>query len=228
MTPSSPPHCFLYEQETILKHILHQKFEIPSRWRLRRSSGVPGMRGRNCCRGTGAVWGFMEKKVALAGSLLNPFMSKAASGNSPDDTWPASKDKDKALPGFWIPSLTPRAKATEWEKQSLTMTYPTRGKGSLGSCASCQVTALWPMCHAVVIWDPGHLGVHGEPDVKGHCRPSEHLRTQASLCRQGTAQGRPECRGNQKKKSLEGKKNLEPDYLSTNPGSLITSLSKLP
>lgn len=29
---------------------------------------------------------------------------------------PAGKDKDKALPSFWIPSLTPEAKATKLEK----------------------------------------------------------------------------------------------------------------
>lgn len=29
---------------------------------------------------------------------------------------PLGKDKDKALPSFWIPSLTPEAKATKLEK----------------------------------------------------------------------------------------------------------------
>lgn len=29
---------------------------------------------------------------------------------------PQGKDKDKALPSFWIPSLTPEAKATKLEK----------------------------------------------------------------------------------------------------------------
>ena len=29
---------------------------------------------------------------------------------------PAGKDKDKALPSFWIPSLTPETKATKLEK----------------------------------------------------------------------------------------------------------------
>nr|KAF6268669.1 nitric oxide synthase interacting protein [Myotis myotis] len=38
------------------------------------------------------------------------------------------KDKDKMLPSFWIPSLTPEAKATKLEKPSRTVTCPMSGK----------------------------------------------------------------------------------------------------
>uniref|UniRef100_A0A2K6P7V6 Nitric oxide synthase-interacting protein n=1 Tax=Rhinopithecus roxellana TaxID=61622 RepID=A0A2K6P7V6_RHIRO len=41
---------------------------------------------------------------------------------------PPSKDKDKVLPSFWIPSLTPEAKATKLEKPSRTVTCPMSGK----------------------------------------------------------------------------------------------------
>lgn len=41
---------------------------------------------------------------------------------------PTGKDEDKALPSFWIPSLTPEAKATKLEKPSRTVTCPMSGK----------------------------------------------------------------------------------------------------
>uniref|UniRef100_A0A8C7B5H0 Nitric oxide synthase-interacting protein n=1 Tax=Neovison vison TaxID=452646 RepID=A0A8C7B5H0_NEOVI len=80
------------------------------------------------------VRGFLEKEAAIVSRPLNPFTPKAASGNSPDDARPGSsagstsKDKDKALPSFWIPSLTPEAKATKLEKPSRIVTCPMSGK----------------------------------------------------------------------------------------------------
>lgn len=80
------------------------------------------------------VRGFLEKEAAIVSRPLNPFTPKAASGDSPDDAQPgpsagpAGKDKDKALPSFWIPSLTPEAKATKLEKPSRVVTCPMSGK----------------------------------------------------------------------------------------------------
>ncbi|OWK16406.1 NOSIP [Cervus elaphus hippelaphus] len=81
------------------------------------------------------VRGFLEKEAAIVSRPLNPFTPKVASaGNGPDDAQPGSsagpagKDKDKALPSFWIPSLTPEAKATKLEKPSRIVTCPMSGK----------------------------------------------------------------------------------------------------
>ncbi|KAF6078845.1 nitric oxide synthase interacting protein [Phyllostomus discolor] len=80
------------------------------------------------------VRGFLEKEAAIVSRPLNPFTPKAASGNGSDDALPgpsagpAGKDKDKMLPSFWIPSLTPEAKATKLEKPSRTVTCPMSGK----------------------------------------------------------------------------------------------------
>lgn len=77
--------------------------------------------------------GFLEKESAIVSRPLNPFTAKALSGTSPDDAQPGpsvgppSKDKDKVLPSFWIPSLTPEAKATKLEKPSRTVTCPMSG-----------------------------------------------------------------------------------------------------
>lgn len=43
-------------------------------------------------------------------------------------TGPARKDKDKALPSVWIPPLTPEETATNQEKPSRLVTWPTFGK----------------------------------------------------------------------------------------------------
>lgn len=48
-----------------------------------------------------------------AASQALPTADDAQPGSS---AGPAGKDKDKALPSFWIPSLTPEAKATKLEK----------------------------------------------------------------------------------------------------------------
>ncbi|XP_071460228.1 nitric oxide synthase-interacting protein isoform X2 [Marmota flaviventris] len=80
------------------------------------------------------VRGFLEKEAAIVSRPLNPFTSKVIAGTGPDDTQPGpsvgppSKDKDKALPSFWIPSLTPEAKATKLEKPSRIVTCPMSGK----------------------------------------------------------------------------------------------------
>nr|XP_038960921.1 nitric oxide synthase-interacting protein isoform X3 [Rattus norvegicus] len=80
------------------------------------------------------VRGFLEKESAIVSRPLNPFMPKAATlpntdGEQPGPSvGPLGKDKDKALPSFWIPSLTPEAKATKLEKPSRTVTCPMSGK----------------------------------------------------------------------------------------------------
>ncbi|KAM9224347.1 nitric oxide synthase-interacting protein isoform 1-T1 [Dugong dugon] len=136
--PVVTPDGYLYEREAILEYILHQKKEIARQMKAyEKQRGARREEQKELQRAAAQdqVRGFLEKEAAIVSRPLNPFTPKAASsGNGPDDAQPgpsagpASKDKDKALPSFWIPSLTPEAKATKLEKPSRTVTCPMSGK----------------------------------------------------------------------------------------------------
>uniref|UniRef100_A0A8D1Q712 Nitric oxide synthase-interacting protein n=2 Tax=Sus scrofa TaxID=9823 RepID=A0A8D1Q712_PIG len=131
------PDGYLYEREAILEYILHQKKEIARQMKAyEKQRGARREEQKELQRAAAQdqVRGFLEKEAAIVSRPLNPFTPKAASGDSPDDAQPgpsagpAGKDKDKALPSFWIPSLTPEAKATKLEKPSRVVTCPMSGK----------------------------------------------------------------------------------------------------
>lgn len=139
--PVVTPDGYLYEREAILEYILHQKKEIARQMKAyekQRSARREEQKELQRAASQDQVRGFLEKEAAIVSRPLNPFTSKAASGNGSDDAPPGpsagpagkdkDKDKDKMLPSFWIPSLTPEAKATKLEKPSRTVTCPMSGK----------------------------------------------------------------------------------------------------
>uniref|UniRef100_F6SN22 Nitric oxide synthase-interacting protein n=1 Tax=Equus caballus TaxID=9796 RepID=F6SN22_HORSE len=135
--PVVTPDGYLYEREAILEYILHQKKEIARQMKAyEKQRGARREEQKELQRAAAQdqVRGFLEKEASIVSRPLNPFTPKATTGNGPDDAQPgpsagpAGKDKDKALPSFWIPSLTPEAKATKLEKPSRTVTCPMSGK----------------------------------------------------------------------------------------------------
>ncbi|KAM5237274.1 nitric oxide synthase-interacting protein isoform 1-T1 [Ctenodactylus gundi] len=138
--PVVTPDGYLYEREAILEYILHQKKEIARQMKAyekQRGAQREEQKQLQKAAAQDQVRGFLEKETAIVSRPLNPFTAKAASGPDPEDTQPGpsagppskeSKDKDHALPSFWIPSLTPEAKATKLEKPSRTVTCPMSGK----------------------------------------------------------------------------------------------------
>ncbi|PNI16301.1 NOSIP isoform 4, partial [Pan troglodytes] len=123
--PVVTPDGYLYEREAILEYILHQKKEIARQMKAyEKQRGTRREEQKELQRAASQdhVRGFLEKESAIVSRPLNPFTAKALSGTSPDDVQPGpsvgppTKDKDKVLPSFWIPSLTPEAKATKLEK----------------------------------------------------------------------------------------------------------------
>ncbi|XP_065754825.1 nitric oxide synthase-interacting protein isoform X1 [Phocoena phocoena] len=138
--PVVTPDGYLYEREAILEYILHQKKEIARQMKAyekQRGARREEQKGLRRAAAQDQVRGFLEKEAAIVSRPLNPFTPKAASGNCPGDAddarpgssaGPTGKDKDKALPSFWIPSLTPEAKATKLEKPSRIVTCPMSGK----------------------------------------------------------------------------------------------------
>ncbi|KAL1769175.1 hypothetical protein HispidOSU_010477 [Sigmodon hispidus] len=135
--PVVTPDGYLYEREAILEYILHQKKEIARQMKAyEKQRGARREEQKQLQRAAAQdqVRGFLEKEAAIVSRPLNPFMPKAATlpntdGEQPGpSTGPPGKEKDKALPSFWIPSLTPEAKATKLEKPSRTVTCPMSGK----------------------------------------------------------------------------------------------------
>ncbi|XP_078295628.1 nitric oxide synthase-interacting protein [Panthera onca] len=135
--PVVTPDGYLYEREAILEYILHQKKEIARQMKAyEKQRGARREEQKELQRAAAQdqVRGFLEKEAAIVSRPLNPFTPKAAPETGPDDARPGAsagptgKDKDKALPSFWIPSLTPEAKATKLEKPSRTVTCPMSGK----------------------------------------------------------------------------------------------------
>lgn len=134
--PVVTPDGYLYEREAILEYILHQKREIARQMKAyEKQRGARREEQKELQRAAAQdqVRGFLEKESAIVSRPLNPFMPKAATLPSTDGEQPGpsvdplGKDKDKALPSFWIPSLTPEAKATKLEKPV----------SSQNSCPSC-------------------------------------------------------------------------------------------
>ncbi|KAM6223419.1 nitric oxide synthase-interacting protein isoform 1-T1 [Rhynchocyon petersi] len=131
--PVVTPDGYLYEREAILEYILHQKKEIARQMKAyEKQRGARREEQKELQRAAAQdqVRGFLEKEAAIVSRPLNPFTPKAAPGNGlADDGQPGtSTDKEKALPSFWVPSLTPEAKATKLEKPSRTVTCPMSGK----------------------------------------------------------------------------------------------------
>ncbi|KAM6223421.1 nitric oxide synthase-interacting protein isoform 3-T3 [Rhynchocyon petersi] len=118
--PVVTPDGYLYEREAILEYILHQKKEIARQMKAyEKQRGARREEQKELQRAAAQdqVRGFLEKEAAIVSRPLNPFTPKAAPGNGLDDGQPGtSTDKEKALPSFWVPSLTPEAKATKLEK----------------------------------------------------------------------------------------------------------------
>nr|XP_034342667.1 nitric oxide synthase-interacting protein isoform X2 [Arvicanthis niloticus] len=123
--PVVTPDGYLYEREAILEYILRQKKEIARQMKAyEKQRGARREEQKELQRAAAQdqVRGFLEKEAAIVSRPLNPFMPKAATLPNTDGEQPGSsvgplgKDKDKALPSFWIPSLTPEAKATKLEK----------------------------------------------------------------------------------------------------------------
>nr|KAF6407600.1 nitric oxide synthase interacting protein [Molossus molossus] len=143
--PVVTPDGYLYEREAILEYILHQKKEIARQMKAyEKQRGARREEQKELQRAAAQdqVRGFLEKEAAIVSRPLNPFTPKTASSNGAGEgeqaydaqpgpsTGPTGKDKDKdkMLPSFWIPSLTPEAKATKLEKPSRTVTCPMSGK----------------------------------------------------------------------------------------------------
>lgn len=126
--PVVTPDGYIFEKEAILEYILHQKKEIARQMKAyekQKTQRKAEVQELQKAAKESKVKGFLEKETSIISKPLNPFMG----GTQPSmSNKPSREDQDKQLPSFWIPSLTPEAKATTLKKPDKTVYCPMSGK----------------------------------------------------------------------------------------------------
>ncbi|XP_067830615.1 LOW QUALITY PROTEIN: nitric oxide synthase-interacting protein [Heptranchias perlo] len=134
--PIITPDGYIYEKEAILEYILHQKNEIAKKIKAyEKQKNVKKAELAELAKAEKEtkVKAFLEKESTIVSKPLNPFNAKegevsqggAQAGSS---TEPIQQEKEKQLPSFWIPSLTPEAKAATIRKPDKTVYCPMSGR----------------------------------------------------------------------------------------------------
>ncbi|KAJ1131918.1 hypothetical protein NDU88_010248 [Pleurodeles waltl] len=126
--PVVTPDGYIFEKEAILEYILHQKKEIARQMKAyekQKNKKKAEVQELQKAAKESKVKVFLEKETSIISKPLNPFMG----GTQPSTSnQPSREDRDKELPSFWIPSLTPEAKAAILKKPDKTVYCPMSGK----------------------------------------------------------------------------------------------------
>ncbi|XP_076000192.1 nitric oxide synthase-interacting protein [Genypterus blacodes] len=131
--PVVTPDGFLYEKQAILEYILHQKTEIAKKMkayekqkRAQKSSSELESSSEERQR----VERFKTRENSIVSKPINPFrLGQADTGGDEgrSDGAPAASS-NQSLPSFWVPCLTPEAKATQLKKPSKAVLCPMSGR----------------------------------------------------------------------------------------------------
>lgn len=120
------PDGHLYDKEAILENILHQKTEM-----IKKQKEYTKQLARHKKEGEELAktkQSDLYKKFLEQNQVNTKSSAGGASGSSKDLISNVEGGKDKELPSFWIPSLTPQAKATEMKKPDDKVRCPMTGK----------------------------------------------------------------------------------------------------
>lgn len=140
---------FVYDKEAILEYVVKRKQEIEKQMKeykkqLKEAEAKQNKNDKTKHKET--VETFVAKESSIRSNPLNPFsdgtvarkrkLEEETSNGTPIDTPSTSKDSmmlagpstSKDLPSFWIPSLTPKAKATLVKKPDKTVYCPMTNK----------------------------------------------------------------------------------------------------
>ncbi|CAI9611357.1 unnamed protein product [Staurois parvus] len=132
--PVVTPDGYIYEKEAILEYILHQKKEIARQMKLydkQKNEKKAEMEELSKAAKESKMKVFLDKEMSIISKPLNPFSKKMESNGSAEEassSQQSSEDKNKQLPSFWIPSLTPEAKSTLVKKPDKNVYCPMSGK----------------------------------------------------------------------------------------------------
>lgn len=224
---------FLYKRETLLEYILHQK--ISGRWRPTRTAGHPAEEGSAAAATTRAL---LEKGSAMASRPSN-----ASRPRLPGET---TCRQGQALPSLWILSVThPQGQGHQVGEAVQCCDLPSSGKLLCKSpwCAwaAHRSQAAWTACaFPRMSRDPRQpeqryaaatvtLECAQRVIWKGMVDPMNRDKRveRGILVLQARVRGRPHTRAWMQVRRYPGMR-LEPNCQSTNPGSLLSSLTKLP
>ncbi|KAM9844182.1 nitric oxide synthase-interacting protein [Aulostomus maculatus] len=138
--PVVTPDGFLYEKQAILEYILHQKTEIAKKMKayekqkqVQKNNNQLESKSEERDR----VEKFKTRENSIVSKPINPFTSvqtkgdeKARTDSSAAETSSvgSAASSSQSLPSFWIPSLTPEAKATLLKKPSKIVLCPMSGR----------------------------------------------------------------------------------------------------
>ncbi|XP_053545943.1 nitric oxide synthase-interacting protein [Bombina bombina] len=125
---------YIYEREAILEYILHHKKEIARQMKAyekQKNEKKSEMDELNKAAKESQMKVFLDKEMSIISKPLNPFTQKPegdAADAEPSSSQQSSEDKNKQLPSFWIPSLTPEAKNSLVKKPDKTVYCPMSGR----------------------------------------------------------------------------------------------------
>ncbi|XP_075772918.1 nitric oxide synthase-interacting protein isoform X2 [Pelodiscus sinensis] len=122
--PMVTPDGYLYEKEAILEYILHQKREIARQMKAyekQKKEKRTELEELSRAAEEAKVKGFLAKEQSIVSKPLDPFERDPQPG-------PSSSEETKQLPSFWIPSLTPEAKASGVQKPDRCVYCPMSGR----------------------------------------------------------------------------------------------------
>ncbi|XP_051898947.1 nitric oxide synthase-interacting protein [Pristis pectinata] len=129
--PVITPDGYIYEKEAILEYLLHQKTEIAKKMKAyEKQKNVKKVEMAELAKAEKEtkVKAFLEKESTIVSKPLNPFSSGGGETPAGSSTKAVQQEKEKHLPSFWIPSLTPEAKASTLSKPDKTIYCPMSGK----------------------------------------------------------------------------------------------------
>ncbi|GCB63898.1 hypothetical protein scyTo_0011679, partial [Scyliorhinus torazame] len=141
--PVITPDGFIYEKEAILEYILHQKTEIAKKikaYEKQKNIKKTELAELAKAEKESKVKAFLEKESTIVSKPLNPFSSKEGEAQASSSTEPVQHGGEKHLPSFWIPSLTPEAKASTVRKPG--------GTGFAGSGVKLEAKESRPVMQA--------------------------------------------------------------------------------
>ncbi|CAH2318973.1 nitric oxide synthase-interacting [Pelobates cultripes] len=121
---------YIYEKEAILEYILHHKKEIArlmKAYEKQKKDKKAEEEELNKAAKESKMKVFLDKEMSIISKPLNPFTQKREAAE-PSGSQQNESEKNKQLPSFWIPSLTPEAKTSLVKKPNKTVYCPMSGK----------------------------------------------------------------------------------------------------
>uniref|UniRef100_UPI00358E9350 nitric oxide synthase-interacting protein isoform X2 n=1 Tax=Myxine glutinosa TaxID=7769 RepID=UPI00358E9350 len=132
--PVVTPDGYLFEKEAILECMVQQKCEIARQtkaYEKQKKEKASELKELAKAEHESKIKSFLERENSIVSKPLNTFVSKNTADSTNAEAGSSrgkEESKLKDLPSFWVPSLTPAAKAAELKKPDKTVYCPMSGK----------------------------------------------------------------------------------------------------